>query len=90
MGDPASSYQTVSEELYAKYIALEETNFLWTFEEVERFERLWDEGADIWFLSKVFKRTHVEMAILIMDRHLKGHIKMRAGGILGGNYEKNS
>jgi hypothetical protein len=68
------------------YIALEEENFIWEDEEIEEFDRLWKNGADIWFLCKHFNRTQTQVAILIMDRHLKGAIKKRKYGLKGGSY----
>lgn len=67
-----------------KYIALEETNFDWDYEEVEQFDYLWSKGYSIYQLTKIFKRTQIEIAIIVIDRNKKGFIKRRENGLFGG------
>lgn len=67
-----------------KYIALDDSNLDWEQEEVVEFDKLWSEGLDIRDISKRFRRTNVEVAVLVMDRHKKGRIKLREKGIFGG------
>lgn len=67
-----------------KYTALEEINFFWEPEEIKRFEQLWEDGVDIIELSFMLNRSEVEVAILIMDRHIQGGIRGREFGVFGG------
>lgn len=68
------------------YLALEEANFVWREHEIKRFEQHWREGMDIVTMSKIFKRPQYEVAILVMDRHLKGTIKKRQHGIFSKDF----
>jgi hypothetical protein len=63
------------------YLALEEANFVWRDHEIRRFDELWREGKDIMTMAKIFKRPQFEVALLVMDRHLKGKIKKRKYGV---------
>jgi hypothetical protein len=65
------------------YIALEELDFTWSMEEVFEFEKMWNEGKSLMEIAEHFGRTHEEVAVLIMDRALKGKIKKRESGIWG-------
>ncbi|USK72698.1 hypothetical protein [Peribacillus asahii] len=67
-----------------KYTALEEIDFLWEPDEIKRFEQLWNDGVDIIELSIMLNRSEVEVAILIMDRHMQGGITEREFGVFGG------
>ncbi|KAB2328954.1 helix-turn-helix domain-containing protein [Cytobacillus depressus] len=69
------------------YIALEELNFFWDQNEISEFDKLWAEGASLYELMERFNRNHAEVAVLIMDRSLKGKIKERKYGLFGGSYE---
>lgn len=62
-------------------VALEELNFLWTVKEVRDFRYLWREGAPLTDIAAYLKRTHEEVAILIMDQALKDFVEPREGGI---------
>lgn len=73
----------MKEERLTTYIALEETNFTWSMEQVEEFETMWKEGHSLVEIAKHFKRTHEEVAVLIMDRALSKSIKPRKNGIFG-------
>jgi hypothetical protein len=65
------------------YIALEDADFEWSLKEVWEFERMWNEGKSLIEIAEHFGRTHEEVAVLIMDRALKGKIKPRSCGIWG-------
>lgn len=67
-----------------KYIALEDCNLDWDYEEVKRFESLWKQGYSIFELKEILKRPQVEIVVLIMDRHRKGKIRERENGLFGG------
>ena len=75
--------------------ALEDRDFSWTQSEVEQAIRMWEQGASIadmvYALRKPVEALHdnysereVEVVVLIMDLALKGLIKSRKGGVLGG------
>lgn len=73
----------MKEERLTTYIALEEMNFTWSLEEVEEFEEMWREACSLTEIAAHFKRTHEEVAVLIMDRALNKRIKPRKNGIFG-------
>lgn len=65
------------------YTALEELDFNWDIDEVFEFEGMWNEGKSLIEIAEYFGRTHEEVAVLVMDRALKGKIKPRESGIWG-------
>lgn len=65
----------------AIYIALEEVNMIWTPKEVGWFDDMWRSGSSLLFIAAKLKRKPLEVALLIMDRELKGKIKPRKRGI---------
>lgn len=67
----------------AVYIALEEVDFTWIPKEVGQFDEMWAKGDSIFHIATVFKRKPLEVALLMMDRELKGKIKPRPNGIWG-------
>jgi hypothetical protein len=69
------------------YIALEESNFIWREHEVKRFDKLWNDGNDIFTLAKIFKRPQYEIIIMIMDRHIQGEIHKRDYGLFAPDTE---
>lgn len=65
------------------YIPLENKNWDFTPEQVERVEAYYKEGADIFTISRALQRSKIEIAILIMDRVDKGCIDPRGNGLFG-------
>lgn len=65
------------------YTALEELDFTWSMDEVLEFEEMWNQGVSLVDIAEYFGRTHEEVAVLVMDRALKGKIKPRESGIWG-------
>jgi hypothetical protein len=64
------------------YIALEEIDFIWSLEDVHEFDEMWKHGIKqgktaeelIPEIAEYFGRTHEEIAVLVMDRGMKGKI----------------
>lgn len=56
------------------YLALEELNFVWCEAEVSQVIDLWEQGLNIWDISKAMKRDPDEVTILIMDLARKERI----------------
>jgi hypothetical protein len=56
----------------------------WIEEDVELFDRLWDEGKTLDELSEALGRNTTEVTLLAADRAIKGKIEGRKGGIFGG------
>lgn len=65
------------------YTALEDLDFHWSVQEVEEFDEMWRMGIPIDWIAANFGRTEEEVAILVLDRRLKGYIEPRAGGLHG-------
>lgn len=65
-------------------IALDDLDFSWYRQEVERVKKLWIYGWHIADIAKQMQRKQDEVAILIMHLARKGEIKRRKGGIFGG------
>lgn len=65
------------------YIALEEQDHIWELEDVLEFDQLWQGGYSIEYIADYFGRKLYEVAILIMDRSLKGNIEPRENGLHG-------
>jgi hypothetical protein len=63
------------------YIALEECEFRWTMDQVEEFQRMWDEGLSLEYIAHHFGRTCLETGLLLADRAEKGYCKPRRNGI---------
>jgi hypothetical protein len=63
------------------YIALDGVEFRWTIEQVEEFERMWDEGLSLEYIAHHFGRTCLETGLLLADRADKGYCKPRKNGI---------
>lgn len=59
------------------YLALEELNFVWCEAEVSQVIDLWEQGLNIWDISKAMKRDPDEVTILIMDLARKERITPR-------------
>lgn len=60
------------------YIACEDVNFLWTYEQVQAFDKLWFSGVyDVAALSDKLKRPPADVAFLIFDRAQQGYILPR-------------
>lgn len=65
------------------HVAMEDSNFLWSAQEVRDFRYLWREGRPITDIADYFKRTQEEVTVLAMDQALREFIKPRKGGIFG-------
>lgn len=65
------------------YTALEEVDFHWGLDEVQEFDEMWGSGIPIEWIASNFGRSEEEVAILVLDRRMKGHIEPREGGLLG-------
>lgn len=57
--------------------------WVWTPRELERFRRMWEDGADILKIAKRFKVSQLTIALLVMDQTELEMIKQRASGLLG-------
>lgn len=59
---------------YNVYIMLEDEDIDWYWDESEimEFDRMFNEGATVLELSQHFSRPTVEIALLTIDRDLKG------------------
>lgn len=65
------------------YIACESIDFSWTRQEVNKFVRLWQDGASLQTLCETFIRPENDVGALILDQRIKGNIKPRKGGLWG-------
>ncbi|MGM0807594.1 MAG: hypothetical protein ACQET8_23085 [Bacillota bacterium] len=63
------------------YIVLEDAEFRWTVNQVEEFDRMWQEGYSLQHIATHFDRTCLETGLLLMDRAEKGFCKQRKYGI---------
>ena len=59
----------------SRYIACEEFNFIWTLEEVKRFDELNSSGLTVRQIAKEFNRREDEVAILEIDRKYNRKLK---------------
>lgn len=65
------------------YTALEDLDFHWDYEQVKEFKQMWNKGFSIMYIAEYFDRPQEEVAVLLLDRSLKGCIKQRKGGLFG-------
>jgi hypothetical protein len=65
------------------YIACESIDFQWSIDEVTKFIKLWKSGASLMRLSQTFRRTQMDIAVLILDLRSKGRIEPRKRGLMG-------
>lgn len=72
------------------YIALENFNLTWKFDEIKEFEVYWHRGLSIFTLANYFKRTTDEVFLLVMDLATQGYIRARSNGIYTSHAEKIS
>lgn len=63
-------------------------SFEWDRKEVREVDRLWAEGVSLMEIAKRFKRPHVEVLLLLIDRDMKGKIQPRKGVIWGKEYRR--
>jgi len=81
-----------TEELY---IALEDLDFTWYSDEIEKVIELWNQGANVveiaekvrkapWFMHSK-DHGQYEVVILLMDLARREKIEPRPGGLLGGD-----
>lgn len=62
-------------------IILEELDFIWDDESIQKFREMWEENKTISEISKYFKRSKNEIALLVMDQEMKYKIKPRSIGL---------
>ncbi|UOF90822.1 helix-turn-helix domain containing protein [Fodinisporobacter ferrooxydans] len=77
----ATSHMT--QERKQLYIALEDMDFIWDMKDIERVERMWEDGISIQAMSRRLDRDTDEIAVLIIDRVRKEKIKPRREGVFG-------
>lgn len=65
------------------YTALEDMDFHWDLKIVAEFERMWGEGMSVTEIAEVIGRDVNEVAVLALDRRIKGEIEARPGGVFG-------
>ena len=63
------------------YIALADLNMDWEQKDVEKFDFLWKSDLSMKEIAKRLKKSHDEVAVIILDRARKGKIKPRKNGI---------
>lgn len=81
MGAPDLTYQFHSRT--SIYTACESLDFHWDLKDVLEFDRMWNEGLCITDIARAFSRSVNEVAILALDRSMKGQIKNRPNGVYG-------
>jgi len=67
-------------------IALDDLDFSWFIDEIDKVKRLWKYGWHIADIAKQMRRDIDEVAILIMHLSRRGEIKRRKGGVFGEVY----
>lgn len=67
-----------------KITVLEELNFVWEPEKIEKVKELWKSDSHIAEISREVKRSQCEVFLLLLELSLKKEIKERELGILGG------
>jgi hypothetical protein len=65
------------------YVACEDFDFTWSLEEVQEFDEMWKQGANVYDLQEYFNRSQEEILLLALDRAMKGEIEPREGGFIG-------
>jgi len=65
------------------YVACEDLDFVWDEKDVKQFDRMWEEGLSLPDIARAFGRDENEVAILAIDRRMKGYIQAREGGVWG-------
>lgn len=58
-------------------------NFFWDENEFRIFRTLWNSGASIQTIAKKFKRSELDIVLLILDRARNGYIAPRKDGLEG-------
>lgn len=71
-----------------RYIALDDLDFGWNEDDVIAFDRMWTHGWDCGRIAQEMRRNPDEVAVLAMDRVIKGAIEPRPGGWFGTKREE--
>lgn len=61
------------------HIALEEKNFIWSREDVNEFELMYQKGVSMNEIAEYFEKEPLEVLMLAFDRIESGYINMREG-----------
>ncbi|QLY77809.1 hypothetical protein [Clostridium intestinale] len=60
-----------------------DTDFCWYPSQIEKAKVLWECGVGIKEMSKIFKRSCMEVMLLLMHLDLEGEIEKREGYVWG-------
>lgn len=63
------------------YIALEDMDLDWKYDQVAKFDELWKNGYSLEYIAKKFKRDIDEVALLLIDRSRQGYVGPRTIGL---------
>lgn len=89
----AANFAASSRQFIKTYYPCDELEFAWEFEDVKRFDAMWNDGESVWSIAEKLGRDPDEVAILVIDRKRKGKIAIRSGGVFGngtgGNQREN-
>lgn len=69
--------------LKKRYIVFEDYNLDFTYQQVEQFKKMWQQGYSTGSIAKKLYCKIVESDLLAMDLLLHGKIKNRPGGLAG-------
>jgi hypothetical protein len=58
---------------------VEDTNFFWSQEEIQRFDEMWFEDMPMTDIAKEMRRTELSVFLLAVDRMFQGKNKPRKG-----------
>jgi len=64
-------------------IVLDDLDFAWRQEDIDRVKRLWKYGLHIEEIAEYVKRKSDEVTLLLMHLSRSGKIKKRVGGVFG-------
>lgn len=76
---PSVNYYRVDAPLYIALEDVKDTEFIWSEQEVARFEKLWNIDMPIKDIADRFGRSISSVFLLAFDRVMKGEIKGRKG-----------
>ena len=63
--------------IYTSLEEIEDTDWFWCPSEIEKFDRLWNEGKPIKEMAQELRRSEVAVFLLSLDRIFKGAVKPR-------------
>lgn len=69
--------------LKKRYIVFEDCNLDFTYQQVAKFKKMWQQGYSTGSIAKKLHCKIVESDLLATDLLLKGKIKNRVGGLAG-------